>query len=53
MKRLLWIVTLIFFVSNAIFWGLYSHETHCNFIDYINKVFKTSTDCHSHKIHLL
>ena len=53
MKRLLWIVTLIFFVSNAIFWGLYSHETHCNFIDYNNKVFKTSTDCPSHKIHLL
>ena len=53
MKGVLWIILLIFFIMNAIFWGLYSHETHCNFISYINEVVGGTISCPSHKIHLL
>lgn len=46
-------ILLVFFIANAIFWGLYSHEVHCNLLDYINKIIGLSVECPSHKLHLL
>ena len=37
-----------FLIANAIFWGLFSHEDHCNFMSYF-----TNMKCPSHNIHLL
>uniref|UniRef100_A0A6C0F664 Uncharacterized protein n=1 Tax=viral metagenome TaxID=1070528 RepID=A0A6C0F664_9ZZZZ len=52
-KDLLITLLLIFFIANAIFWGIYSHETHCDLVSYINKMVGSTMKCPSHKLHLL
>jgi hypothetical protein len=37
-----------FFVLNAIFWGLFSHEAHCSLLAKVSKM-----ACPPHHVHLL
>lgn len=39
-------ILVIFFAINAIFWSLFSHKTHCDFVKMFVKV------CPEHNIHL-
>ena len=41
-------ILTIFFVINALFWGLASHSTHCNLVAYFG-----AKGCLPHSIHLL
>lgn len=38
---------LVFLITNALFWGLFPHTTHCKMLSYIS-----SMKCPSHNIHL-
>ena len=53
LKKLILSIVLIFFVSNAIFWGLFSHEAHCNLIKYISQLSNITISCPSHQLHIL
>ncbi len=39
---------LVFLITNALFWGLFPHETHCKLVSYVSTM-----KCPSHNIHLL
>ena len=44
---------LAFLVTNALFWGLFPHETHCKVVSEISKVLNMSIECPEHKVHLM
>ena len=37
---------IVFFTINAIFWSLFPHHTHCDFVS------NFTTECPSHSLHL-
>lgn len=44
---------LTFLITNALFWGLFSHNAHCLFLENFNKFFRININCPPHHIHLL
>jgi hypothetical protein len=44
---------LTFLILNALFWGLFNHEVHCQVVDEVSKVVNLKIECPEHKIHLL
>jgi hypothetical protein len=40
---------VIFFLLNAVFWGLFPHTTHCKFV---SQLFGSSIKCPPHIVHL-
>lgn len=46
-------VLLTLLIANALFWGLFPHNAHCLFLEYVNKSMKTNIRCPPHHIHLL
>jgi|TARA_Y100000389_G_scaffold180760_1_gene195842 hypothetical protein len=46
-------ILLTFLIVNALFWGLFPHEAHCQFVGEITKLLNVKFECPEHKIHLL
>ena len=46
-------ILLAFLLTNAIFWGLFSHSSHCELVNSFNKLLGSSLKCPSHTIHLV
>ncbi len=46
MSELIKKLIIVFFVINALFWSLFSHNTHCKFASYF------TNECPSHSIHI-
>lgn len=44
---------LAFLVTNALFWGLFPHETHCKVVSEISKVINMKIECPEHRVHLV
>ena len=44
---------LAFLVTNALFWGLFPHETHCKVVSEISKVIHMNIECPEHRVHLI
>ena len=44
---------LAFLVTNALFWGLFPHETHCKVVSQISKVINMKIECPEHRVHLV
>ena len=44
---------LLFTVINALFWGLFPHSTHCQFVNYMSRILHVTIECPEHKIHML
>jgi hypothetical protein len=44
---------LTFLIVNALFWGLFPHEVHCQLVSEVNKLLKLNIECPEHKVHLL
>lgn len=44
---------LTFLIVNALFWGLFPHETHCQVVNEASKLANVKIDCPEHKVHLL
>ena len=44
---------LTFLIVNALFWGLFPHETHCQVVNEVSKLVNVKIDCPEHKVHLL
>ena len=44
---------LAFLVTNALFWGLFPHETHCKVVSEISKVINMKVECPEHRVHLV
>ena len=42
-----------FLLINAVFWGLFPHTSHCQFLNSFNRVIGSNMKCPSHTIHLL
>ena len=47
MNSILKNVLLVFLIINALFWGLFQHESHCRLVSYV------TNDCPPHYIHLI
>ncbi len=46
-------ILLTFLIVNALFWGLFPHETHCQVVGEITKLLNVNVECPEHKVHLL
>ena len=46
-------ILLAFLLTNAIFWGLFPHSSHCEVLNSFNKLLSMNIKCPSHTIHLL
>ena len=44
---------LAFLITNALFWGLFPHETHCKVVSQISKVVNMKIECPEHRVHLV
>ena len=44
---------LTFLIVNALFWGLFPHDVHCQVVSEITKPFNLNVSCPEHKVHLL
>jgi hypothetical protein len=42
-----------FLLTNAIFWGMFSHTSHCYVVSEISKLLTISIQCPEHKVHLM
>ena len=49
MKTLL----LTLFIANALFWGLFPHETHCQTVSKLSNMLNMSIECHDLNVHLM
>lgn len=45
-------IILTFFIANALFWGLFPHEAHCQFINYFKTLTGFNLKCPDHIVHL-
>ena len=46
-------ILLAFLLTNAIFWGLFSHSSHCELLNSFNKLLSMNIKCPQHWVHLL
>ena len=46
-------ILLAFLLTNALFWGLFPHSSHCEVLSQFNNLVGTSFKCPSHLVHLL
>lgn len=46
-------ILLAFLLTNAIFWGLFPHSSHCQLVSSFNKMLSMKLKCFQHWIHLL
>ena len=45
-------IILTFLIANAIFWGLFPHEAHCQLINYFKNMTGFNLKCPEHTVHL-
>ena len=50
LRRLAWISLTVFLITNAVFWGLFSHRTHCAVATWLAG---DGFACPSHWVHLV